>query len=78
MVICKDFGDDTLRSLGARLPSDRRIVLAMPSRRAIRCGMVPSLLFIVESPWQAKHRNASTDLPVWIIWLPESANLHAT
>ena len=51
---------------------------AMPSRRAIRCGMVPSLLFIVESPWQAKHCNASTDLPVRIIWLPESANLHAT
>ena len=46
--------------------------------RAICCGMVPSLLFIVESPWQAKHCNASTDLTVRIIWLPESANLHAT
>ena len=35
---------------------------AMPSRRAICCGMVPSLLFIVESPWQAKHCNASNQL----------------
>ena len=36
-------------SVARRLPSDRRIVLATPSRRAICCGMVPSLLFIVES-----------------------------
>src|SRR4029077_20657774 len=67
---------------GATCSCCRRSVRQRPRHHriggAIFCGVVPSLLFIVESPWQAKHCNASTDLTVRIIWLPESANLHAT